>query len=195
MVFRLSLAALAACFALGVLATPMTVDYNTAKLFPRGPEGEPFQCPDPSGTAAAKQNLVNAGAQPIDIGIAMLENGCAFKAGYSAGNNKQNDNAELGVYRNNWHMLRTHCDHFKGASEGEWYNRGQEVHNDVALATRCQRQLRDELGLGQYFSLQRGGLGNQHLGEEYGKYVGKYEEFSKSHMNDGMAIYYNIASV
>ena len=63
MVFRLSLAAVAACFTFGVLATP--IEYNTAKLLPRGPEGEPFQCPDPSGTAAAKQNLVNAGAQPI----------------------------------------------------------------------------------------------------------------------------------
>ena len=57
----------------------------------------------------------------------MLENGCAFTAAFAAGNNKQNDNAELGVYRNNWYMLRTYCDHFKGAGEGDWYNLGQQL--------------------------------------------------------------------
>lgn len=55
----------------------------------------------------------------------MLENGCAFTAAFAAGNNKENDSAELGVYRNNWHMLRTYCDHFKGAAATDWFNVGQ----------------------------------------------------------------------
>lgn len=62
-----------------------------------------------------------------DIAIAMLENGCAFHAAYPAGNNKPDDAAELGVYRNNWHMIREYCDHFQGAGPSEWQSRGQEL--------------------------------------------------------------------
>ncbi|KAI4219581.1 MAG: hypothetical protein L6R40_008717 [Gallowayella cf. fulva] len=125
----------------------------------------------------------------------MLENGCAFTAAFGAGNNKQNENAELGVYRNNWYMLRTYCDHFKGAGPGEWFTRGQEAHNDVGVATKCQRQLFDTLGPDQFFSLQRGGLGNPGAGAEYGQYVRKYTDFAQAHMSDGMATYWNVVSM
>ncbi|KAL8897188.1 MAG: hypothetical protein Q9207_007337 [Kuettlingeria erythrocarpa] len=186
-------------FALSALAMPTNLQALTPTLLPRGAEGEPFTCPDPSGTAAAKKALLNAGAQTVDIAIAMLENGCAFHAAFSAGNNKKDDSAELGVYRNNWHMIRTHCDGFKGAGPGEWYSRGQEIHNDVALATRCQRQLWDQLGPQQYFSLQRGGLGNPGAGAEYGNYVEKYRMFCESdggvHKSDGICTYWNVASM
>lgn len=57
----------------------------------------------------------------------MLENGCAFQAAFAAGNNKVDDSAELGVYRNNWYMLRTYCSRFQGASASDWFNLGQQV--------------------------------------------------------------------
>lgn len=57
----------------------------------------------------------------------MLENGCAFSATYPAGNGKPGDAAELGVYRNNWGIIRTYCDDFKGAAEGDALSRGQEL--------------------------------------------------------------------
>ncbi|KAL9024188.1 MAG: hypothetical protein Q9196_006698 [Gyalolechia fulgens] len=134
-----------------------------------------------------------------DIAIAMLENGCAFTAAFAAGNNKVNDAAELGVYRNNWHMLRTYCDQFQGAAPGDWFTLGQQVHNDVGVATKCQRQLWDKLGAAQFFSLQRGGLGNPGAGAEYGEYVQKYDAFCQAdggqHMRDGMAVYWNVHSM
>ncbi|KAL8970329.1 MAG: hypothetical protein Q9197_003861 [Variospora fuerteventurae] len=152
------------------------------------------------------------------MAVAMLENGCAFTAAYSAGNNKRDDAAELGVYRNNWHMIRTYCEPFKGASAGEWFNRGQELHNDVQIATACQRQLWDALGPDQYFGLQRfvgvimtrdvmssliipirGGLGNMGAGAHYKEYVYKYLDFLNrnggEHLKDGMATYWNVASM
>ncbi|KAI4245680.1 MAG: hypothetical protein L6R42_010128 [Xanthoria sp. 1 TBL-2021] len=195
MVFRLSLAAVAATFALSVVAMPTSLHSLTTSLFPRGGEGEPFECPDPSSTARAKQALIDYGAQSVDIAIAMLENGCAFHAAYPAGNNKPDDAAELGVYRNNWHMIREYCDHFQGAGPSEWQSRGQELHDDVGLATQCQRQLFSKLGADKFFGLQRGGLSNQGAGAEYGQFVGKYQGFCKSHMKDGMAIYWNVASM
>ncbi|KAL8834904.1 MAG: hypothetical protein Q9170_003546 [Blastenia crenularia] len=174
---------------------PTNLSPKAVNILPRGGEGEPFTCPDPGATSAAKQALVGFGAQSVDIAIAMLENGCAFTAAFSVGNNKVNDAAEIGVYRNNWYMLRTYCDHFKGAAPEDWMNLGQQAHNDVGIATQCQRQLFDTLGPDQFFSLQRGGLGNPGAGAEYGMYVGKYNDFCKAHMTDGMATYYNVASM
>lgn len=55
----------------------------------------------------------------------MLENGCAFTATYGIGNGKTGDAAEIGVYRNNWSMLRTYCDRFKGAGPDDWATLGQ----------------------------------------------------------------------
>lgn len=55
----------------------------------------------------------------------MLENGCAFTATYPIGNGKTSDAAEIGVYRNNWSMLRTYCDRFKGAGPNDWSTLGQ----------------------------------------------------------------------
>ena len=62
-----------------------------------------------------------------DIAIAMLENSCAFTAAFPIGNGKQGDSAEIGVYRNNWGMLREHCDHFQGASPDQWLDLGQQA--------------------------------------------------------------------
>ncbi|KAL8986896.1 MAG: hypothetical protein Q9177_003852 [Variospora cf. flavescens] len=181
------------------MGMPTSLAPESFNLLPRGGEGEPYTCPDPSGASSAKQKLLSFGAQPIDMAVAMLENGCAFTAAYSAGNNKQDDAAELGVYRNNWHMIRTYCEPFKGASAGEWFNRGQELHNDVQIATACQRQLWDALGPDQYFSLQRGGLGNMGAGSHYKEYVYKYLDFLNrnggEHLKDGMATYWNVASM
>ena len=65
MAFRLSWVAVMANLALSALAMPTSLNPSTAVLVPRGGEGEPFTCPDPSGTAAAKQKLVQFGAQSV----------------------------------------------------------------------------------------------------------------------------------
>ncbi|KAL8652770.1 MAG: hypothetical protein Q9226_004126 [Calogaya cf. arnoldii] len=127
----------------------------------------------------------------------MLENGCAFTAAYPIGNGKSPASAEIGVYRNNWDMLRKHCDHFQGADESEWQSRGQEAHGNVAIATSCQRQLFSKLGENKFFGLQRGGEGNQGAGLEYGSYCYKYLDFivSGSHLSDNINTFYHVSSM
>ena len=98
MAFRLTCLAVVAGLLLPALSFPTD---ESGVIGRRGAEGEPFDCPDPGATAAAKQALTSFGALPIDMAIAMLENGCAFTAAYGIGNNKQADSAEIGVYRNN----------------------------------------------------------------------------------------------
>ena len=43
--------------------------------------------------------------------------------------------------------------------------------------------------------IDRGGTGNPAAGAEYGNYVYKYNDFVAGHMTDGMATYYNVASM
>ncbi|KAL8849397.1 MAG: hypothetical protein Q9221_005635 [Calogaya cf. arnoldii] len=155
MLFKVSLAAAATTFALSVVAMPMPTGFQAigaslfpkANLFRRGAEGEPYKCDDPDRTAKAKQKLIAAGAIAVgkftptisgtdhpkliiihvDLAIAMLENACDFEAKYAIGNKKIGDSAEIGVYRNNWHMIRDYCDDFKDASSDEWESRGMEL--------------------------------------------------------------------
>ncbi|KAI4245561.1 MAG: hypothetical protein L6R40_002362 [Gallowayella cf. fulva] len=151
-------AAMAASFALSVLAIPTILISKTLNLQPRAAESESYLCPDPAGFAAAKQALIGFGARPVDIAIAMLESGCAFTATYAAGNGKQaisSDAAELGVYHHNWYMLRTYYPGFQGAAEGDWFTRGQELHNDVGIATTCQREMFDLLGPDKFYAFHR----------------------------------------
>ena len=98
MAIRLTCLAVVAGLLLPAFALPAD---ESGVIGRRGAEGEPFDCPDPGATAAAKQALTSFGALPIDLAIAMLENGCAFTAAYGVGNSKQSDSAEIGVYRNN----------------------------------------------------------------------------------------------
>lgn len=62
---KLTLAAVAASFAVSVLAMPTSLKAPTGILVSRGAEGEPFVCPDPAGTSAAKQTLIQHGAQTV----------------------------------------------------------------------------------------------------------------------------------
>ncbi|KAL8636336.1 MAG: hypothetical protein Q9226_009265 [Calogaya cf. arnoldii] len=141
-----------------------------------------------------------------------MENSCDFEAKYTIGNNKQGDSAEIGVYRNNWHMIRDYCDDFKGASSDEWETRGMKLQyvdqmpfvieqadsrnsGDVAAATKCQRQLMNDLGETTYFGLQRGGAGKPELGKEYRNIVMKYWSFVKDHMTDGICTWWYLEAI
>ncbi|KAL8709886.1 MAG: hypothetical protein Q9220_005502 [cf. Caloplaca sp. 1 TL-2023] len=106
------------------------------------------------------------------MAIAMLENGCAFTGAFSIGNGKSMDSAEIGVYRNNWYMLRSYCSHFQGAAPEDWQNLGSQA---------------------------QGGVGDPAAGAVYGQYVWKYNDFCTSdggvHLSDGMATYWNVPSM
>ena len=93
-----------------------------------------------SGLGARKQAILNAGGNTLDIAIAMLETetmttdyayGTCLLAmcgrvtdQRTTGDNKQNDAANFGLFKQNWGMLRV-CGSrggFVGQSESEWNN-------------------------------------------------------------------------
>ncbi|CAI4219794.1 unnamed protein product [Parascedosporium putredinis] len=78
----------------------------------------------------------------LDIAIAMLETE-RLSTDYAYGDNKSNDAANFGLFKQNWGMLRV-CGSrggFKGQSESQWNNGNRlnwDIYADVAARWDCQ---------------------------------------------------------
>jgi hypothetical protein len=97
-----------------------------------------------SGLGARKKQVTAAGANSFNLAIAMLETErldtnvsiyplcteSVRKAStnfvsphqYAYGDNKQNDAANFGIFKQNWGLLRVCCSRFKGQSQSNWNN-------------------------------------------------------------------------
>lgn len=74
-----------------------------------------------SGLGARKQQITAAGADSFDLAIAMLESE-RMQADYAYGDNKQQDSANFGIFKQNWGLLRECCSRFKGQPQSNWNN-------------------------------------------------------------------------
>ena len=45
-----------------------------------------------------------------------------MQTNYAYGDNKQNDSANFGIFKQNWIMLRSACSKFKGQTQSQWNN-------------------------------------------------------------------------
>ena len=74
-----------------------------------------------SGLGQRKRQVTAAGANSFNLAIAMLETE-RMDTNYAYGDNKQNDAANFGIFKQNWGMLRVCCSRFKGQPESSWNN-------------------------------------------------------------------------
>lgn len=74
-----------------------------------------------AGLGQRKQQVTAAGANSFNLAIAMLETE-KMDTNYAYGDNKQNDAANFGIFKQNWGMLRVCCSRFKGQTEPNWNN-------------------------------------------------------------------------
>lgn len=74
-----------------------------------------------AGLGARKQQITAAGANSFDLAIAMLETE-HMTADYAYGDNKQQDSANFGIFKQNWGLLRECCSRFKGQPQSNWNN-------------------------------------------------------------------------
>ena len=75
------------------------------------------------GLGARKAAILGAGGNTLDLAIAMLETD-TMKTDYAYGDNKVNDAANFGVFKQNWGMLRR-CAHrygLQGQTQAQWNN-------------------------------------------------------------------------
>jgi|TARA_R110002003_G_scaffold143_18_gene13328 opacity protein-like surface antigen len=74
-----------------------------------------------AGLGQRKQQVTAAGANSFNLAIAMLETE-KMDTNYAYGDNKQNDSANFGIFKQNWGLLRECCSKFKGQSQSQWNN-------------------------------------------------------------------------
>lgn len=74
-----------------------------------------------AGLGARKKQITAAGANSFDLAIAMLESE-RMVADYAYGDNKQQDSANFGIFKQNLGLLRECCSPFKGQPQSNWNN-------------------------------------------------------------------------
>ncbi|NUT93742.1 MAG: hypothetical protein HOY78_17155 [Saccharothrix sp.] len=108
-----------------------------------------------SGLGTRKLQVRDAGATVLDLAVAMLETE-RMDTDYPYGDDKKDDAANFGIFKQNWFMLRNACAHFRDQSTNQWHN-GATLNTDLATDLTCLHQSQDFYGLTTWFAGHRNG--------------------------------------
>lgn len=108
-----------------------------------------------SGLGSRKQQVRSSGGNVLDLAVAMLETE-NMTTNYPYGDNKSGDAANFGIFKQNWLMLRTACDRFRGQSTSQW-NNGAALNSNLSADVSCLRQSQNYYGIDRWFAGHRNG--------------------------------------
>jgi hypothetical protein len=108
-----------------------------------------------SGLGARKVQVRNAGANVLDLAVAMLETD-NMGTNYPYGDRKTGDAANFGIFKQNWGMLRVACSRFKGQSASSW-NNGAALNSNLAADIQCLHESQKYYGINKWFAGHRNG--------------------------------------
>ncbi|MBT8223893.1 MAG: hypothetical protein KJO75_00095 [Dactylosporangium sp.] len=108
-----------------------------------------------SGLGSRKSQVRGAGADVLDLAIAMLETD-NMQSNYAYGDNKTNDAANFGIFKQNWGMIRTACGQFQGQAESQW-NNGSALNSDLNADVSCLNQSQSHYGIDLWMAGHRNG--------------------------------------
>lgn len=130
----------------------------------REPHGRLYGVQTVPMTAQRKKALINAGATSRHIAIAMLENE-KMDTSYPLYDNKSNDAANFGVFKQNWGVIRATSPRYRGLKATD-YARGRELNRNVGLDVTVLKQSIQRYGLTRWLAAHRcgaTGLANPNL--------------------------------
>ena len=120
------------------------------------------------GLGARKSALTSNGGNLLDMAIAMLETETMDAHEYPFGDSKTGDAACFGIFRQNWHFIRTSGampafpgpplpgQPRQGLAEADW-KRGKELNDDLKLDVEVLQASHTQLRLDQWFAAHRWG--------------------------------------
>ncbi|KAH6618996.1 hypothetical protein C7974DRAFT_318092 [Boeremia exigua] len=108
-----------------------------------------------SGLGARKTQVTAAGANSFNMAIAMLETE-RMDTNYAYGDNKQNDAANFGIFKQNWSMLRVCCSRFKGQPQSSW-NNGAVLNSNLNADVQCLKDCQSYYGRDKWLAGHRNG--------------------------------------
>jgi hypothetical protein len=84
-----------------------------------------------AGLSQRKQALLGVGGSTFDMAVAMLETEHMSAADYPYGDNKQDDSANFGIFKQNWHMIRNSVPQYSSASKAN-YSWGSALNTNLS---------------------------------------------------------------
>lgn len=133
----------------------LAVGIRVAHAQPACPPGANCGTEQVNGLGDRKKQLLGAGANQLDLAVAMLETN-DLRAGYAYGDNKRDDAANFGIFKQNWGMIRASCGQFAGKRESDW-NAGAVLNNNLAADIACLHASQRHYGLDRWFAGHRNG--------------------------------------
>ncbi|KAI8332473.1 hypothetical protein BC941DRAFT_483938 [Chlamydoabsidia padenii] len=102
-----------------------------------------------------KQGVFNNGGGTLELAIAMLETD-NMGTDYPYGDNKSQDSANFGLFKQGWYMLRSSCSLFKGQSKDDW-NNGAFLNSHLWEDVHCRQESQNFYGIDKWFGGHRNG--------------------------------------
>jgi hypothetical protein len=143
------------CVVRGSRADPAAGTGGTSGATSACPAGDTCGSYTISGLGARKQQVRGAGANSLDLAVAMLETD-TMQANYAYGDGKTGDAANFGIFKQNWLMLRSACSQFAGQSASQ-YNNGAVLNNNLNQDVSCLHQSQNHYGINTWFAGHRNG--------------------------------------
>jgi Glycosyl hydrolase family 134 len=155
--FTKTLKILALTIGTALLGSTLTATQASALTCPVNATGSTMSCGSysVSGLGSRKQQVLNAGADVLDLAVAMSETE-TMQANYTYGDGKSGDAANFGIFKANWLMIRTACSQFKGQSASQ-YNNGSALNGNLANDVKCLNQSQGYYGSTLWWAGHRNG--------------------------------------
>ncbi|HKB30705.1 MAG TPA: hypothetical protein VKD26_07690 [Streptosporangiaceae bacterium] len=129
-----------------------------------------------SGLGARKQEVLAAGGTVLDLSVAMEETATMRTSYYPYvanpymdnpyrvnpyednpyGDNKTGDSTNFGIFKQNWMIIRTGCNKYKGQTAAQ-YNNGAALNSDLQQDVTCMNQDQSHYGQSQWIAGHRAG--------------------------------------
>ncbi|KAI8332464.1 hypothetical protein BC941DRAFT_462916 [Chlamydoabsidia padenii] len=102
-----------------------------------------------------KQAVLANGGGTLELAIGMLETD-DMGTDYPYGDNKSGDSANFGIFKQNWYMLRSATQEFKGQTQDDW-NNGAVLNKDLKSDITCRQEAQKFYGTDVWFGGHRDG--------------------------------------
>ncbi|KAL0635993.1 hypothetical protein Q9L58_005022 [Maublancomyces gigas] len=108
-----------------------------------------------SGLGARKKAVQSAGGNSLDLAIAMLETE-GMTTNYAYGDNKSQDSANFGIFKQNWYMIRSTSATFRGQTAAQ-YNNGAQLNSNLSLDVTTRKNAQNSYGWDTWAAGHRNG--------------------------------------
>ncbi len=108
------------------------------------------------GLGARKKAISQCGGTVLDMAVAMLETDTMQADCYPYGDNKSDDSANFGIFKQNWYMFRSSVPQYQSLTSSD-YNTGVTLNQDLSWDIQVIQASQQFYGVDAWFAGHRDG--------------------------------------